>query len=217
MNKKFEGKALLSPPIHNRNAKQVGDNEDNSGESDVQAAGLFDRIVKLLTKPFSSSHNNDAVGLYERVAIFLNKSFGQDVPLDHLTFENTDLPDKYDTTNRESDGYWIGSSSTKQVESPKADDNTFLKLVPAPKSPSDSVVDVDNRIVDIGKRNLPDIMSHSDRVLSNNNTRRLLSNGWNEADIGPDYRGTYVTSSSYSLTGNSIEMTALTGGEYLTQ
>ena len=44
----------------------------------------------------------------------------------------------------------------------------------------------------------------------------LLPDGWNEADIGPDYNGDSVVSSSYTLSGDTIEMTASTGGECLT-
>ena len=45
----------------------------------------------------------------------------------------------------------------------------------------------------------------------------LLPDGWNEGDIGPDHSGASVASSSYTLLGDTIEMTASTGGEYLTR
>ena len=60
------------------------------------------------------------------------------------------------------------------------------------------------------------IISSSTNQLRNNNARRLLPDGWNEANIGPDGRGENVVSSSYTLSGDTIQMTAVTGSEFFT-
>lgn len=60
------------------------------------------------------------------------------------------------------------------------------------------------------------IISSSTNQLRNNNARRLLPDGWNEANIGPDERGENVVSSSYTLSGDTIQMSAVTGGEFFT-
>ena len=401
----FGDKALISSSIHNHNPKQVRGTKDNWVESDVQAAGLCDRIVQLLTEPFSLSLNHDVVGLYGRIVTFLKKkSFGQLSLFDDVSSDNTATPDEYDTTleaaslmylYQESDSNPTGSFPRNQVSSANIDndeksvlkandddDDTSTKHIPTPKSSKDRVVgfldrentspvsasesestlsyeqiedkplippsahdveqakahdvmpidlavasksinadgvglyhrmisflkksfgqsvltddlsldllatleeydttleaaskmyineksdgtpiehsesakeDVEidtsikpsntpifdstidhtnttalrlqgyNYFYEPAKDEMPDRLAvnsllrgvHSDRVLRKNSVRRLLPDGWNEADIGPDAYGNIVSSSSYTLTDDTdtIEMTARTGSEYPT-
>ena len=177
---KFGDEALISSSINERNPEQVRGANDDSVESDVQDVGLYDHIVQLLTEPFSLSLNHHAVGLYGRIVTFLNKSFGQDILSDDLSFDNTATPDEYDTTleaaslmylNQESDSNPTGSFPPNQVsrinidndEKPdlKANDNvddTPTKLVPPLKSSKDLVVGFLDQEIDLSRLWLRRIM-----------------------------------------------------------